>query len=96
MLAHLDDSALSEMRKQEVSEALENKVFSGEENESMVRRALADFKHNKFEFTDSWEINGKAFTYHTCGASSCRLGNPAVRFRQSTTDADAPPAGGKS
>jgi hypothetical protein len=44
-------------------EALEEQVF-GEEDESTARRALADFEHAGFTFSDSWEIGGNAYTYH--------------------------------
>ena len=96
VLAHLDDCALSEMRMQEVLEALESEVFSGEEDESMVRRALADFKHKDFEFTDSWEINGKAFTYHYLWCLYAVVwGIQQYDSAKAQLNADEPPAGGK-
>ena len=29
-----------------------------------VRRAIAEFKHDDFELTDSWEISGNRYTLH--------------------------------
>ena len=54
---------LEESRKAEVIEALEDEVF-GEEDESTARRALADFSHGNFTFSDSWEIKAQPYTYH--------------------------------
>ena len=46
-----------------VVEALEDEVF-GQEDELSARRALLNFNHAGFTFSDSWEINGNAYTYH--------------------------------
>ena len=63
VLSSLDGYELSDHQKAAVVEALEEEVFS-EEDESTARRALSDFKHDDFTFSDSWEINGNGYTYH--------------------------------
>lgn len=47
----------------EIKKAMEEEVFN-QEDEWSARRALADFKHEDFEFTDSWEIDGHEWSYH--------------------------------
>lgn len=63
VLSSLDGYELSDQQKSDIVEALEEEVF-GEEDESAARRALSDFKHDDFTFSDSWEIGGKGYTYH--------------------------------
>lgn len=62
VISSLDGYGLSETERAEVVEALEEDVFG--DDESTARRALADFKHDDFEFSDSWEIEGTGYTYH--------------------------------
>lgn len=63
VLSHLDGYDLSDIEKTEISAALDEEVFS-DEDESSVRRALTDFKHGDFTFSDPWEISGSDYTYH--------------------------------
>ena len=35
-----------------------------EEDELIMRKALADFECEDFSFSDSWEIRGSSYTYH--------------------------------
>jgi hypothetical protein len=63
VLSSLDGYDLEAPQKVCIIDALNDEVFD-EEDESTVRRALADFKYGDFEFSDSWEIPGKAYTYH--------------------------------
>jgi hypothetical protein len=63
VLSSLDGYGLSDQQKADIVEALEEEVF-GEEDESAARRALSDFKHEDFTFSDSWEIGGKGYAYH--------------------------------
>lgn len=66
VLRHLKDCEVPEPENTDILEALDEEVFSEDygDDESAVRRALADFKHGDFQFTDSWEIGGDAYTYH--------------------------------
>jgi hypothetical protein len=64
VLHSLDGYGLSPPEKRRIVSALKDEVFSGEENELFLRRAIADFKFEDFEFSDSWEIDGQAYTYH--------------------------------
>jgi hypothetical protein len=60
----LDDYDLSDEDKHTVMDALKEEVF-GEEHEETARRALQDFTALRgFRFSDSWEIEGKGYTYH--------------------------------
>jgi hypothetical protein len=54
---------LEDFQKAEIVGDLDQDVFC-EEDEVSVRRALADFSHDGFTFSDSWEISGNAYTYH--------------------------------
>lgn len=64
VLSSLDGYDLAgDEEKAAIIERLEEEVF-GEEDESTARRALADFEYVGFKFSDSWEINGKGYTYH--------------------------------
>ena len=66
VLESLDDYDLEEPRKAKIIEELESEVF-GEEDEGCARRALSEFEYRdedgKFEFSDSWEIDGEDYTY---------------------------------
>lgn len=61
----LNDYDLTDKRKAELVEELEEDVF-GDDCESEVRQAVAEFKSadGEFEFSDSWEIDGQAYTYN--------------------------------
>jgi hypothetical protein len=63
VISSLDNYDLDKTENTAVIEALERDVFC-EEDEASVRRALANFSHDGFTFSDSWEINGNAYTYH--------------------------------
>jgi hypothetical protein len=63
VLSSLDGYGLSGRQIVEIAELLRDQVFC-EEEESSARRALAAFKHEEFRFSDSWEIDGKGYTYH--------------------------------
>jgi hypothetical protein len=63
VLDSLDGYELEDPRKAEVIAALEEEVF-GDEDESNARRCLANFEHDGFSFSDSWEIDGNGYTYH--------------------------------
>lgn len=63
VLSSLDGYGLVESQQIEIAKALEEEVFC-EEHEAYARRALSDFKHDDFEFSDSWEIKGDGCTYH--------------------------------
>ncbi len=47
-----------------IVEALDDEVFCHEDDEGAARRALADFKFGDFRFYDSWETDGRDWTYH--------------------------------
>ena len=63
VISALDNYELTDPEKAEIVAALEEEVFQ-EEDESTARRALCDFKHHDFRFTDEWEINGQGYSYH--------------------------------
>jgi hypothetical protein len=63
VLSSLDGYDLSERAKAEIVEELSSEVFN-EDDETMARRALADFRCGEFEFSDPWEIDGDCYTYH--------------------------------
>lgn len=63
VLSALEQYGLCDTQKADLIDALEAEVF-GEEDESTARRALADFAHGDFTFSESWEIGGKGYTYH--------------------------------
>lgn len=63
VLWSLDNYELSDQQKIEVIAALEEEVFN-EEDETVARRALSDFEHEGFRFSDPWEIDGHGYTYH--------------------------------
>jgi hypothetical protein len=65
VLSRLDGYELYDSQfKKQIIEALNDEVFRDDSDESTARRDLVDFKHGAFQFTESWEINGKAYTYH--------------------------------
>ncbi len=66
VLSRLDDCDLDVTDKAAIKEALDEEVFTGDEDESWIRRQLADFEYgdDKFSFSDTWEISGEAYTYH--------------------------------
>lgn len=64
VIESLDGYGLDDDRKAEIIEALKGEVFSGDQDESYLRRDVAHFKHGDFEFSDIWEISAKAYTYH--------------------------------
>lgn len=64
VLQHVEDYADDFEQRESIKAALTREVFDCEEDEGCLKRALAEFEHDGFEFTDSWEIDGKAWTYH--------------------------------
>lgn len=64
VLSNLYDDELDAQLQRKIIEALEDEVFRNDSDESTARRDLADFEHGAFQFSDSWEITGKAYTYH--------------------------------
>ena len=66
MINSLDGYDLEDDRKTKVIAALEEEVFSFE-NEQEARQALTNFScynAEEFTFSDPWEIDGNAYTYH--------------------------------
>lgn len=63
VLSHLDGYDLTAKEKAEIAAELDEEVFN-EEDEGLMRLDLADFKHKDFEFQDSWEIGGEAYSFH--------------------------------
>lgn len=63
VLSSLDEYDLSDVRKEEIKNALGHDVFTTEE-ESEARRAVREFLYDGFEFSDPWEIDGNSYTYH--------------------------------
>jgi hypothetical protein len=62
VLSSLDGYGLDEDERKRVTEELEE-VFSVED-ESTAYGLLQEFKCGDFQFQDSWEITGMAYTYH--------------------------------
>jgi hypothetical protein len=63
-----DESAATKKRKKALIEALDDEVFSCD-NEHDIRNALCNFKFTdengeEFEFSDTWEIDGQRYCYH--------------------------------
>jgi len=63
VLASLEGYELTDRKKTQLIAALKDQVFN-EEEETTARRALAEFKHDGFSFSDPWEISGNGYTYH--------------------------------
>src|SRR5579864_980400 len=61
--ASLDGYGLSRDKKRKIVKALREEAFH-DEDEAYMRRAVAEFKHDGFEFSDSWEIDGSGYTSH--------------------------------
>lgn len=66
VLDSFDGYDLEDSRKAEIIQALHDDLFNSEfeEDETICRRALDQFKHGDFEFSDTSEIDGTAYTHH--------------------------------
>lgn len=63
VISSLDGYGLSAQHQEEVVKALRDDAFH-DEDEAYMRRAVAEFKHEGFKFSDSWEIDGSGYTGH--------------------------------
>ena len=68
VLSCLDGYDLDEKQRAEIVGALDEEVF-GMDEELFARQALDSFQHDDpdyepFSFSDPWEIDGMAYTYH--------------------------------
>ncbi len=63
VLSSLDGYGLSAPLRASIVASLEDEVFC-EEDESSARRALYYFKRDGFKFSDAWEIDGEAYSFH--------------------------------
>jgi hypothetical protein len=64
VIAGLDDHGLEGAARTGVINALNEVLNETEECESELRRAVRQFEHEGFEFSDPWEIDGEDYTYH--------------------------------
>lgn len=63
VIESLDNYSLEEAERQKIEQAIRDDVFLDEEDETVLRRELSDFKHGDFELSETWEITGRVWGY---------------------------------
>ena len=65
VLTSLDNYGLSKVECFEIICALrEQHIFNHEESEVEIRNAVANFKHDGFSFSNTWELSGMEYSLH--------------------------------
>ena len=64
VLSSLDNYDLTKKQKAAIKDEIQHGVSWDDGDESYTRRQLNDFELDGFSFSDLWEMDGRAYTYH--------------------------------